>query len=368
MQKETEQLETIYGTEFYQDQVEGSLLSAQIVVPEILSLLPGTKSVVDFGCGTGAWLSVFNGLGVKTIFGIDGGSIPPEHFLIDSNNFLSHSLIEPLRLEGKYDLAISLEVAEHLKEENAEVFVQLLCEASDVVLFSAAIPGQGGHNHVNERWPSYWQALFQKNGYRLFDIIRPLIWTDSRVEWWYRQNTFFYINEAQEDLILPFDESQNGCRDIIDIVHPDCYLAYRNTLDRYINPTAYQYDDIKAWSTLRINEDHRILCEKWLEQLLDENISTIALFCAGAMAGLGPYLIARCHELGINICAYVDHFPDRFLDNEILIPTYQIQNINEFNNVADVFLIASPGYAAEIIRSIKSVLGNLHPPLKGSVV
>lgn len=367
MQKETLQPEDTYGAEFYQAQVEGSLRSAQVVVPQILSLLPSTESVIDIGCGTGAWLSVFLTHGVETVYGIDGGSVPPEHFLIDPNDFLSHLLTTPVELSKKYDLVTSLEVAEHLEEENAEGFIQFLCDASDVAVFGAAIPGQGGHNHVNERWPSYWQALFQKKGYKLFDIIRPLIWTDSRVEWWYRQNTFVYVNESRKDLISHFEEVEKGNLNIIDVVHPDCYLGYRKSLDRYINPAAYQYDELREWSILRINEEHRLLCEKWLEQLLEEDISTIALFCAGAMSGLGPYIIARCGELDINICAYVDHFSDRWLDDEISIPAYQIENIKEFSNTPEVFLIASPGYADEFIHSIKSLLGEIHPPLKGSV-
>jgi hypothetical protein len=57
-----------------------------------------------------------------------------------------------------------------------------------VVLFSAAIPGQGGYGHVNEQWPGYWARMFDECGYGVSDALRWAIWNDERVEPWYRQN------------------------------------------------------------------------------------------------------------------------------------------------------------------------------------
>jgi len=103
----------------------------------------------------------------------------------------------PVNLSGtlpkpheKYDLCISLEVAENLPEDNAESFVDLLCQAPDTILFGAAIKYQGGAGHINEQWQTYWIKLFQSKGYECIDCVRGAVWSDVSVEWWYKQNTF----------------------------------------------------------------------------------------------------------------------------------------------------------------------------------
>ncbi len=90
----------------------------------------------------------------------------------------------------------SLEVAEHLPPTTAETFVKCLCSHADVVLFSAAQPGQGGERHVNERKPSYWAGLFAANGFNAYDSIRPLLAENKVVAPWYRFNTLLFANLA----------------------------------------------------------------------------------------------------------------------------------------------------------------------------
>ena len=63
-------------------------------------------------------------------------------------------LAQPLQIDRRFDLALSLEVAEHLPPECGSEFVQTLTDLSSVILFSAAIPFQGGTDHLNEQWPS----------------------------------------------------------------------------------------------------------------------------------------------------------------------------------------------------------------------
>jgi 2-polyprenyl-3-methyl-5-hydroxy-6-metoxy-1,4-benzoquinol methylase len=65
-------------------------------------------------------------------------------------------LIQPLDLEKEFDLVVSLEVAEHLPASAADQFVNTLVKHGKKILFSAAIPGQGGQDHLNEQWPDYW--------------------------------------------------------------------------------------------------------------------------------------------------------------------------------------------------------------------
>lgn len=159
------------------------------IVPEIIRLL-NPKSVIDVGCGTGTFLNVFKQYGVNDILGLDGPWVNKTLLLnnINSEEFQECNLEEEFKLNKKYDLVISLEVAEHLSTDSADMFIQNLINSGNVILFSAAIPNQGGQNHINEQWLTYWEALFLKYNYVIHDIMRPLFWDDPEMFWWYKQN------------------------------------------------------------------------------------------------------------------------------------------------------------------------------------
>ncbi|WP_420238730.1 class I SAM-dependent methyltransferase [Telmatobacter bradus] len=192
---------TLYSSSFYSTYVEESRGSAG----EILAFLDQTlhpQSVVDVGCGIGTWLSVWADLGVDRLLGIDGQYVQPADLLIPSAQFLPMNLEEPdTSLQTRFDLVESLEVAEHLAEDKAAGFVEFLCLLGPVVLFSAAIPHQGGVHHVNEQWPEYWAELFARQGYRVIDGIRPQVWNNPKVAYYYAQNSFLYVQESRTDLI-----------------------------------------------------------------------------------------------------------------------------------------------------------------------
>lgn len=181
-----------YSRSFFEEMTIESLASAEVVVPLVLDLLH-PKSVIDVGCGTGPWLSAFREQGVPAIYGLDGPYIDPVTLLIPSESFRTVDLAQPFSLTERYDLAISLEVAEHLPVASARGFVKSLCELAPFIVFSAAVPGQGGTHHVNEQWPEYWRCLFARQGFRMFDPFRPQLWYDERVMSHYRQNMFLFI-------------------------------------------------------------------------------------------------------------------------------------------------------------------------------
>ena len=106
-------------------------------------------------------------------------------------------------LSKPFELAQSLEVAEHLDHIFAANFVQLLTSLADVVLFSAAIPYQGGVCHINEQPPAYWAELFAKQGYVCLDFLRPSIWSDESVLWWYRQNLLVFVHKDRQAQLFP---------------------------------------------------------------------------------------------------------------------------------------------------------------------
>lgn len=185
---------TEYANDFFDLHEEGMLRSARVVAPIVLDLVRAA-SVIDFGCGRGAWLRAFQEQGIDRVHGLDGEYVERSRLLVPPDSFTPTDLSKPFEVPGRYDLAICLEVAEHLPEAMAPVLVERLVEAAPAVLFSAAVPGQGGVNHVNERMPAYWRELFRRHGYVLLDPIRPAILTDTRIDWWYRQNAVLYVSE-----------------------------------------------------------------------------------------------------------------------------------------------------------------------------
>jgi len=175
---------SVYDAAFYEAQAPGSTRSARVVAPLVLSKFH-VRSLVDVGCGLGTWAAVFQELGVKDVWGVDGEYVDRDRLQISSDRFIPADLAKPLILDRRFDLAICLEVAEHLNAEAAPTLVESLSRLADVILFSAAQPGQDGTQHVHEQWPTYWATLFDSYGYSPIDCIRPLIWEHPDVDWWY---------------------------------------------------------------------------------------------------------------------------------------------------------------------------------------
>lgn len=184
-----------YTTDFFTGHGGGAFDAAQQVLP-IVNNLFHPESVIDVGCGVGNWLKVWHEeLKVNDFFGVEGPYISKDLLAIPSENVLLTDLKQPLKLGKKFDLAMSLEVAEHLPEDKADVFVESLTSLSDIIMFSASIPGQDGTYHINEQIPEYWAEKFSKMGFVTVDFIRDKIWNNPKVEWWYQQNILLFIRE-----------------------------------------------------------------------------------------------------------------------------------------------------------------------------
>jgi len=207
---------------FFAKRQSSSSKSAAAVVPHIVSLVQ-PKSVVDVGCGSGTWTAEFVRHEVAYVLGVDGDYVDRSLLAIQPQQFLSRDLEKPLGLGRTFDLAVSLEVAEHLTPQRAASFVEELSGLAPVILFSAATPGQGGTHHLHERWQGYWSRLFAGHGYRTADCLRARFWNDPAVGLWYRQNMLLYIREDQprEDL---WSRVAACAETPLDIVHPDLFL------------------------------------------------------------------------------------------------------------------------------------------------
>ena len=174
--------------------------SAVAIVDLVLQYLCPT-SVVDVGCGTGVFLEEFEKRGTDTILGLDGPATKTV-FRPDGSNFLAADLTARVELDRRFDLALCLEVAEHLPAESANCLVETLTDLAPVILFSAAHPAQGGQDHVNERWPVYWYRRFAQRGYVALDILRGPLSDRPRVLDCYRQNLVLYVESSRCTVIL----------------------------------------------------------------------------------------------------------------------------------------------------------------------
>lgn len=206
------------------DYFERAVRSAKAVLPHVIGLIR-PSSVVDFGCGGGAWLKACGELGIADVLGVDGQYVDPGSLAFPRERFLSHDLRRPLDVSRRFDLAISLEVAEHIPSTASDTFVDSLVRLAPVVLFSAAIPYQGGIGHVNEQWPTYWRELFDRRGYVAIDFVRRQIWNDDRVDTWYRQNIVIYAAAGYVEGSAMLRDAHRASRELpLDIVHPKRYL------------------------------------------------------------------------------------------------------------------------------------------------
>lgn len=212
--------DTSYDAGFYRDIMDGSYRSARAIL-EFLFRHHRPRSIVDFGCGVGTWLRAAGELGVDDVLGLDGEYVDRRLLQIPAGRFRPTDLARPVpRLGRRFDLAMSLEVAEHLPAARADGFVADVASAADVVLFSAAIPGQGGNGHVNERFPSYWIARFSALGFRCYDAIRPEFWGRADVEVWYRQNALVFARTLELPGLRPEPAAY-------DLVHPEYWSSPR---------------------------------------------------------------------------------------------------------------------------------------------
>ena len=172
-----------------------ALRSARRLLP-LVQIHTGAKSVADVGCGQGAWLSVWQELGVSDVCGLDGDYVERAQLMIPADKFVATDLAAAFKAGRRFDIAQSLEVAEHLPPAISQSFVADLCGLSDIVMFSAAQPGQGGEMHINERAISWWAQQFAGHGYAAFDCLRPALTGEGEVSPWYKFNTIVYANAA----------------------------------------------------------------------------------------------------------------------------------------------------------------------------
>ncbi len=215
---------TQYSKDWFDKQKDGAFTSAEIILPIVIDFV-SPKSVVDVGCGVGMWLSFLYKNGIKDILGIDGKYVDENQLNIPKELFRAEDIEKPFSVGRNADLAICLEVGEHLPENTSAQLVKALTDTAPVVLFSAAIPNQPGTKHINCQWPEFWAKLFKQHGFIPVDVIRPAVWTNPKVEYWYAQNTILYV---KEDFLVNYPKLHEkvlaGFSTALPLVHPTRYF------------------------------------------------------------------------------------------------------------------------------------------------
>ena len=185
----------IYDETFFEYLQISSKRSAQKVVPLVLKHLQ-PDSILDVGCGAGAWLSQYVQFGNHDVVGVDGDYVQTKQLLIAPELFKRHDVSQPFDIGRRFSLVQCLEVGEHIPTAQSQTLVDNLVKHGDRVLFSAALPGQGGENHINEQSFEFWRDLFERRGFFPYDFFRPLLRTLQDVEPWYRHNVLLYVRES----------------------------------------------------------------------------------------------------------------------------------------------------------------------------
>jgi hypothetical protein len=213
----------MYPSDWHRVYSEITGYSANLIMREIAKVFTLSSSV-EVGCGNAHWTRAAISEGIAEYLVVDGPWNERRELLVDTNRFVEADLSEPMALGRRFDLAICLEVAEHVRPESADILIKSLTDAADVILFGAAIPYQGGFGHLNEQWPSWWRDKFTALGYQPFDLVRPRFWTDRKIHYYYRQNIFCYVNRTNLAAISAAEVAERILYSgipVFDAVHPE---------------------------------------------------------------------------------------------------------------------------------------------------
>ena len=225
---------------------------ARRIVTLLSELIELPRSMIDLGGNTGAWCQAFKNAGAQKVLCIDHPRTRQEKLLVDDSEFLACDLSTTLPAPIPCDLAVSLEVLEHVPEPAGEAAVDFLTQSAPMVLFSAAVPGQPGWEHINCKPHAYWKSLFQQRGFERLDIIRPRIIEDATMPFWYRQNLFLFANAAGLGRVrvrqIPFE----NIPDDFELVHTRLLEEYRKRENTTLGKVFRQ-----LWSSLARSVGYR---------------------------------------------------------------------------------------------------------------
>ncbi|MFA5109565.1 MAG: methyltransferase domain-containing protein [Patescibacteria group bacterium] len=186
----------IYDNNFFRKTIKLEAPAAARFV-EIILKYYAPKSVVDIGCGVGLYLKEFAERGIEDLLGLDGSPAAAEEFLFNRDHLVIFDLAGRYRFEKKYDLGLCLEVAEHLREEDADTLVGTVTDAADDIIFTAAVCGQGPRSigHINEQPSDYWIKKFKSKNFSYLKSRTEKMKKEMKakgVVWWLVNNLMIF--------------------------------------------------------------------------------------------------------------------------------------------------------------------------------
>lgn len=163
-----EPLENIYKDNFFKGR-HRYIWRAKFICAALIGIY-NPKMVIDAGCAIGTYIDELLNRGINA-YGIEGSIKAIPYLVAPKNRIIFADLRVPVTEEmkeqiTKFDLLISLEVAEHIEPEYADVFLDNLTIHSDHILMTAALPGVAGKHHINCQLPEYWVAKMAQRGYK----------------------------------------------------------------------------------------------------------------------------------------------------------------------------------------------------------
>ncbi|WIH87730.1 methyltransferase domain-containing protein [Brachyspira pilosicoli] len=303
------ELQNIYDQKFYTAGSNYNYRSAKLILP-ILFKYYKPESVIDIGCGIGSWLRAMLEFYISNIHGVDCNKVDEEYLLVPRKYIEIDNLESHINYSNKkYDLAISVEVAEHLDNSSSENFIKMLTSYSNVILFSAGIPYQSGVNHINCQSPDFWYKIFNSLGYVCFDFRHELMNMWENVTPPYAQNLLLYVHK---DMAYKFQAFELTNRPLF-YYHPhyvnDIIIEYDNKIKDNIN------NNISIMEDIRLNTN-------WFNLLTIFNIPFLCISNNSSyfrITILGIKLTFRVNEESVNKIAWWipvkkwrDNFRSRF--------------------------------------------------------
>ena len=201
-----------YINNFYNGSLKHDLQNNQYSACKYLKVVKQVikiNSIIDFGAGTGAWLHAAKSLGIDKLFGIE------KHYQIDIKGakILKQNVFD--KVDFRADIAVSVEVGEHILPEKSSTFIDVITSSSDIVIFGAANTHQSGDAHINCREVGFWKNLFKNRGFKLVDLFRQQFWNCRKINKAYVQNIFLYVKRESKY------SSAFSSIPLLDIPHPE---------------------------------------------------------------------------------------------------------------------------------------------------
>jgi SAM-dependent methyltransferase len=185
----------LYHGDYFDTDVEPAAARAANVLATSVMRDFSPLALIDVGCGTGALLAEFVSRKV-TVVGLEYSDAGIERTMkrgIDARRF--DVRFDSVAQFGKFDVVCCTEVAEHIPARFADRLVETLVSLGPTIVFTAATPGQGGVDHVNEQPHEYWLEKFSAKGYR-FDAQTSARWRDewnrAGIQHWYWKNVMVF--------------------------------------------------------------------------------------------------------------------------------------------------------------------------------